>query len=100
MKVNRLFGLLDWDIAYEEDFEVRIVQMRNKDGIVPLYEVEGKTPYGGWDTIYFWPDGTPTARSQCVSRKVLEEYGVRDCEGIGITQEEYEKIKEYLNDGI
>jgi hypothetical protein len=110
MTANKLFDLLneysDWDMVerYNKDFEVRIVQREDNDGnLVPLYEIESRTFYGGWDTIYFWPNGMPTTRAESLGgvlgngKAILKQYNVRDCEGILITQQEYDDIKEYLD---
>lgn len=109
LTANKLFDLLnkysDWDMAerYNPDFEVRVIQIDNMDGEpVPLYEIESVTPYGGWDTILFYPNGYTTWRSESLGGvfgdglEILKKYNVRDCEGILITEQEYNDIKKYL----
>ncbi len=100
MTANKLFDLLnkysDWGVTerYAKDFEVRIEQSKNEYGnLIPLYEIKAKTQDVGWDTIYCWPDGKPTYRSQ----KILSR-DMYDREGIFLTEKEYNDIKKFLDE--
>ena len=103
MTVNKVLRLLeelcDWCFDgefYDYDIEARIVQLHSDAGNkVPLYELEVDDGYGGYEPLYYWPNGHPTRLGEHADVD-LEKYGLSDREGVVLTRAEYLLIAEYL----
>lgn len=93
MTINELVRKInensDWVLdEYEEDFEVRLIPLTSKNGEeTPFFEVEGKTEYGGYNTIYYDANGQPIALSDFVTKEEIEKYNIRNREGMAIPKE-------------
>lgn len=93
MTINELIRKInensDWVLdEYEEDFEVHLIPLHSRDGEeTPFFEVEGKTEYGGYNTIYYDANWQPIALSDFISKEEIKKYNIRDREGMAIPKE-------------
>lgn len=93
MTINELIKKINensaWDLdEYEEDFEIRVIPLYSREEKqTPFFEVEGKTEYGGFNTIYFDPNWQPISLSDFITKEEIKKYNIRDREGMAIPKE-------------
>ena len=93
MTINELVKKInensEWSLdEYEEDFEIRLIPLHARDGKqAPFFEVEGKTEYGGYNTIYYDANQQPIALSDFITKEEMKKYNIRNREGMAIPKE-------------
>jgi hypothetical protein len=96
MKINELLNKIDTEKNYDIDFEISLNQMHNNNGdLLPLYTVD-RVRGNDTETIYYYPNGSPTALADTGiytkggyigGRDLLNLFHLNNCEGLMLTQQ-------------